>query len=43
MFGKIKSTISEHIKAIFEEEELDKIQLFGLTEQLQVTVTIPNI
>ena len=25
MFGKAKSTISEHIKAIFEEGELDAI------------------
>ena len=24
VFGKAKSTISEHIKAIFEEEELDE-------------------
>ncbi|MEA1879973.1 MAG: hypothetical protein U9N11_04960 [Campylobacterota bacterium] len=24
VFGKAKSTISEHIKAIFDEEELDK-------------------
>lgn len=24
VFGKAKSTISEHIKAIYEEEELDK-------------------
>ncbi|MPL68631.1 hypothetical protein SDC9_14359 [bioreactor metagenome] len=38
LYGKSKSTISEHIKAIFEDEELDKIQLFGISEQLQQMV-----
>ena len=33
VFGKAKSTISEHIKAIFEEGELDEKWLFGITEQ----------
>lgn len=27
LFGKSKSTISEHIKAVFEDEELDKISV----------------
>ena len=31
-----KSNISEHIKHIFEEGELDKDQLFGNSEQLQM-------
>ena len=31
-----KSNISEHIKHIFDEGELDKDQLFGNSEQLRV-------
>ena len=30
LFGKAKGTISEHIKHIFEDEELDRRQLFGI-------------
>lgn len=33
LFGKAKSTISEHIKNIFEEGELKEIWLFGNSEQ----------
>jgi hypothetical protein len=29
VFGKAKSTVSEHIKAIFEENELDKKSVYG--------------
>lgn len=36
LYGKAKATISEHIKHIFEEGELEEIQLFGFTEQLPV-------
>jgi hypothetical protein len=34
LYGKAKSTISGHIKNIFEDAERTKIQLFGFTEQL---------
>jgi hypothetical protein len=34
LFGKAKGTISEYIKHIFEDQELEKLQLFGFTEQL---------
>ena len=33
LFGKAKGTISEHIKHIFEDGELDLRQLFGYSEQ----------
>lgn len=33
VFGKAKSTISEHIKAIFEEGELDEEVVVRITEQ----------
>ncbi len=35
LFGKAKGTISEHIKHIFEDEELNWRQLFGFSEQFQ--------
>ncbi len=35
VFGKAKSTISEHIKAVFEESELSPFELFGITEQFK--------
>ena len=34
LFAKSKATISEHIKNVFEEDELEKNQLFGISEQL---------
>lgn len=36
LYGKAKATISEHIKNIFADGELEEIQLFGFTEQLPV-------
>ena len=42
LFGKAKGTISEHIKHIFEDGELDKIQLFGYSEQLPQTARPGN-
>lgn len=40
LFGKDKRTISEHISNIFSEGELMKIQLSGISGQLQQTVKI---
>lgn len=36
LYQTSKSNIGEHIKQIFEEEELDENQLFGNSEQLQL-------
>ena len=36
LYQTSKSNISEHIKHIFEEGELEEIQLFGNSEQLQL-------
>ena len=38
LYNSSKSNISEHIKHIFDEHELGKIQLFGNSEQLPVMV-----
>lgn len=37
LFGKAKSTISEHIKNILRTVNWTNMQLFGISEQLQQT------
>jgi hypothetical protein len=40
LFQKSKATISEHIKNVFEEGELDASQLFGISELFKPKVNV---
>lgn len=35
LYQSSKSNVSEHIKHIYEEGELEKVQLFGISEQFK--------
>ena len=40
LFQSSKANISEHIKNIYEQEELEEVQLFGISEQFGKRVSV---